>query len=99
MKLRDQLSLARRNLKRQKGRTRLTLISIVIGSFAVICVLTITFTANKTINDYFEKTGLLYSIDVSTAGTKMINEAMVTEIAALPGVLSVSPNLEMFFLN
>ena len=97
MKLRDQLSLARRNLKRQKGRTRLTLISIVIGSFAVICVLTITFTANKTINDYFEKTGLLYSIDVSTAGSKMINEEMVTKIAALPGVQSVSPKVDMYF--
>ena len=97
MKLRDQLSMARRNLKRQKGRTRLTLISIVIGSFAVICVLTITFTANKTINDYFEKTGLLYSIDITSAGTKMIDEALVTKIAALPGVQSVSPKVDMYF--
>jgi ABC-type antimicrobial peptide transport system permease subunit len=97
MKLRDQLSIARRNLKRQKGRTRLTLISIVIGSFAVICVLTITFTANKTINDYFEKTGLLYSIDVSSAGNKYIDEALVTKIAALPGVQSVSPKVDMWF--
>jgi ABC-type antimicrobial peptide transport system permease subunit len=97
MKLRDQLSIARRNLKRQKGRTRLTLISIVIGSFAVICVLTITFTANKTISDYFEKTGLLYSIDVSSAGNKYIDEALVTKIAALPGVQSVSPKVDMWF--
>lgn len=97
MKLLDQLSIARRNLKRQKGRTRLTLISIVIGSFAVICVLTITFTANKTINDYFEKTGLLYSIDVTTAGNKMIDESMVTKIAALPGVQSASPKVDMWF--
>ncbi|MCX6416874.1 MAG: ABC transporter permease [Actinobacteria bacterium] len=97
MKLTDQLSIARRNLKRQKGRTRLTLISIVIGSFAVICVLTITFTANKTINDYFEKTGLLYSIDVSSTGSNGINEAMVSKIAAIPGVQSVSPNIDMWF--
>jgi ABC-type antimicrobial peptide transport system permease subunit len=97
MKLRDQLSMARRNLKRQKGRTRLTLISIVIGSFAVICVLTITFTANKTINDFFEQTGLLYSIDVTSAGTNMIDEAMVSDIAALPGVQSVSPKVDMYF--
>ena len=97
MKLRDQLSIARRNLKRQKGRTRLTLISIVIGSFAVICVLTITFTANKTINDYFEKTGLLYSIDVSSAGNKYVDEEMVTKIAAIPGVQSVSPKVDMWF--
>jgi ABC-type antimicrobial peptide transport system permease subunit len=73
------------------------LISIVIGSFAVICVLTITFTANKTINDYFEKTGLLYSIDVSSAGNKYIDEALVTKIAALPGVQSVSPKVDMWF--
>jgi ABC-type antimicrobial peptide transport system permease subunit len=97
MKLRDQLAMARRNLKRAKGRTRLTLISIVIGSFAVICVLTITFTANKTINDYFEKTGLLYSIDVTTAGTKMIDEAMISKISALPGVKSVSPKVDLWY--
>ena len=97
MKLTDQLSMARRNLKRQKGRTRLTLISIVIGSFAVICVLTITFTANKAINDFFEKTGLLYSIDVTSAGNDGINEEMVTKIAALPGVQSVSPTIGMWF--
>lgn len=97
MKLRDQLAMARRNLKRQKGRTRLTLISIVIGSFAVICVLTITFTANKTINDYFEKTGLLYSIDITTAGNKMIDEAMITKISALPGVKSVSPKVDLWY--
>lgn len=97
MKFRDQLAMARRNLKRQKGRTRLTLISVVIGSFAVICVLTITFTANKTVNDYFEKTGLLYSVDVTTAGVKMIDEAMITKISALPGVESVSPKVDMWF--
>jgi ABC-type antimicrobial peptide transport system permease subunit len=59
--------------------------------------LTITFTANKTINDYFEKTGLLYSIDVSSAGNKYIDEALVTKIAALPGVQSVSPKVDMWF--
>ena len=99
MKLRDQIAMARRNLKRAKGRTRLTLISIVIGSFAVICVLTITFTANKTISDYFERTGLLYSIDISAASSEMIDNAMLDKIAALPGVESVSPNVDMWFFE
>jgi ABC-type antimicrobial peptide transport system permease subunit len=99
MKLRDQLAMARRNLKRAKGRTRLTLISIVIGSFAVICVLTITFTANKAMSDYFEKTGLLYSIDVNNTGSKMIDNAMLDKIKALPGVASVSPDVNMWFFE
>lgn len=97
MKLRDQLSMARRNLKRAKGRTRLTLVSIVIGSFAVICVLTITFTANKAIGDFFEKTGLLYSIDISSSGSKMIDQELIDKVAALPGVQSVSPDVYLWF--
>ena len=99
MKLRDQLAMARRNLKRAKGRTRLTLVSIVIGSFAVICVLTITFTANKAMSDYFEKTGLLYSIDVSPTGSKMLDQELVDKISALPGVQSVSPNVYLWFYD
>ncbi len=99
MKLRDQLVMARRNLKRAKGRTRLTLVSIVIGSFAVICVLTITFTANKAMSDYFEKTGLLYSVDVSTTGSKMIDTATIDKIKVLPGVASVSPDVNMWFFE
>ena len=97
MKFLDQLSLARRNLKRQKGRTRLTLISIVIGSFAVIAVLTITFTANRTITDFFEKTGLLYSIDVYRTANAPLDDALIAKIEAVPGVASVSPKVDMWF--
>jgi len=99
MKFSDQLSLARRNLKRQKGRTRLTLVSIVIGSFAVIAVLTITFTANRTVTDFFEKTGLLYSIDVFVGGNVPLNDAMMKKIEAVPGVQSVSPRVEMYYFE
>jgi ABC-type antimicrobial peptide transport system permease subunit len=96
MKLRDQISLARRNLKRQKGRTRLTLVSIVIGSFSVICVLTISFTASNSANKYFERTGLLYSIDVSPVSNKMLVQETIDKIAALPNVQSVSPAVSLY---
>lgn len=99
MKFVDQLALARRNLKRQKGRTRLTLISIVIGSFAVIAVLTITFTANRTAADYFEKTGLLYSIDVFMSGNTPLDDAVVEKLSLVEGVESVSPRVEMWFFE
>jgi putative ABC transport system permease protein len=99
MKFSDQLSLARRNLRRQKGRTRLTLVSIVIGSFAVIAVLTVTFTANRTITDFFEKTGLLYSIDVYRQGNAALDDAVVKSLEAVPGVSSVTPTVDMYFYD
>lgn len=98
MNLSDQIRMARQNLKRQKGRTRLTMLSIVVGSFAVITVLIVTFAANSAVARYFEKTGLLYSIDVSS-WNKPITNQLVGEVAALPGVESVSPVVELYFFR
>ena len=98
MRLPDQIRMARQNLKRQKGRTRLTMLSIVVGSFAVITVLILMFAANSSVTRYFEKTGLLFSIDVY-GFDKPINNELVTEVAALPGVKGVSPIVELYFFR
>jgi ABC-type antimicrobial peptide transport system permease subunit len=97
MRLSDQIRMARQNLKRQKGRTRLTMLSIVIGSFAVIAVLTITFAASSAVNRYFEGTGLIRSIEVYGTGNQMITDALVTEIGGLEGVEAVSPVIQLYF--
>lgn len=96
MKLTDQIRMARQNLKRQKGRTRLTMLSIVIGSFAVITVLTITFAATSAVASYFEKTGLRYSIDVSTWSGKGISQDLIDEVGSLQGVQAVSPTVDLY---
>lgn len=99
MKLADQVRMARQNLKRQKGRTRLTMLSIVVGSFAVITVLTITFAATSAVTSYFEKTGLLYSIDVSTFSGEGISQDFIDEIGSLEGVQAVSPTIDLYSLR
>jgi len=96
MKLSDQIRMARQNLKRQKGRTRLTMLSIVIGSFAVITVLTITFAATSAVNSYYEKTGLLYSIEVFDWSGKGIKDSLIEEVRSLDGVEAVSPTVNLY---
>lgn len=92
MNVRDQVSMARRNLRRHKGRTRLTLLSIIIGAFAVISVIILSFTANQAVTTYFEDTGELYSIDVQRVGADTkIDDALVTKVAGVPGVESLTP--------
>lgn len=97
MRIRDQIDMARRNLRRQKGRTRLTLLSIVIGAFAVILVIILSFTANQAVSNYFEQTGDLYSIDVQRVGGEVsINDALVTRVGAIPGVESYTPVASLY---
>lgn len=91
--------MARGNLQRQKGRTRLTMTSIVIGSFAVIAVLTITFAANSAVTRYFESTGRMLAIDVYSYGNTPITDAQMAELETLSGVDSVSPRIDLYFFS
>lgn len=97
MKIRDQIQMARRNLRRQKGRTRLTLLSIIIGAFAVIAVIILAVTANQAVEAYFEETGQLYSIQAErVGGDEQIDDALAADVGALEGVRSVSPMLRLY---
>lgn len=97
MKIRDQIQMARRNLRRQKGRTRLTLLSIIIGAFAVIAVIILSVTANQAVEAYFEETGQLYSIQAErVGGDEKIDDALAADVGALEGVRSVSPMLRLY---
>jgi len=99
MKFVDQIRMARGNLRRQKGRTRLTMTSIVIGAFAVIAVLTITFAANSAVTRYFESTGRMLAIDLFSYGNTPITDAQVAELENLPGVERVSPRINLYFFR
>lgn len=98
MRLRDQISMARRNLRRQKGRTRLTLLSIIIGAFAVISVIILSFTANQAVANYFEQTGELYNIDVRTVGggDEAIDDKLLSQVEAISGVESYTPTVGLY---
>lgn len=97
MRIRDQISMARKNLRRQKGRTRLTLVSIIIGAFAVISVIILSSTANQAVTNFFEETGDLYSIEVQRVGGEVaIDQALATKVGALEGVQSYTPQLGMY---
>ena len=97
MKVKDQVSMARRNLQRHKGRTRLTLLSIVIGAFAVISVIILSFTANQAVAAYFEQTGEQFSIEVQRVGSDtMIDDALVTKVSGVSGIQSSTPVIGLY---
>jgi len=92
VRVKDQVSMARRNLQRHKGRTRLTLLSIIIGAFAVISVIILSFTANQAVAAYFEETGEQFSIEVQRVGSDTtIDDALVSKVSELSGIQSSTP--------
>jgi putative ABC transport system permease protein len=97
VKVKDQVSMARRNLQRHKGRTRLTLLSIIIGAFAVISVIILSFTANQAVAAYFEETGEQFSIEVQRVGSDTtIDDALVSKVSELSGIQSSTPVISMY---
>jgi len=65
MRFTDYISLALRNIMRQKLRSILTILAIVIGSASVAIMLTIVFSAKGFITNEFESNGTFQQIEVS----------------------------------
>lgn len=109
MKLRDQFRTAWRNLSRQKLRSTLTIFAIVIGAVSVTVMLTLVTSAKSFLVSSFRQNGedrrvivtptpgldyseALYSNYADGSGVKLTDE-LVAQLAAIPGVESVSPLL------
>ena len=65
MRFRDYIFLALRNIGRQKLRSALTVLAIIIGSTSVTIMLTIVFSAKGFINTQFENNGTFQQVQVS----------------------------------
>ena len=68
MKISDQVALAARNLSRRKGRTALTVIGVVVGTCAVIVMISLGIAQNKAYDEMLQSWGDLTQIQVYGGG-------------------------------
>ena len=64
MKISDQVALAAKNLSRRKGRTALTVIGVVVGTCAVIVMISLGIAQNKSYDEMLASWGDLTQIQV-----------------------------------
>ena len=87
MNNRDLIGLALRNLLRRKTRTILAIVGVVVGTCAIIVMLSIGFGLSASFQEQIESYGNLHLIDVSSAGGGM-GMGMVNEAGQKAGVLN-----------
>lgn len=110
MRLSDYFRLLHSSMFRQKLRTSLTILSVVIGAVAVISVLALTVTVRSVVESQLAAAGALTEITVSSqqhdGGDKgdgaasatqvKLDAGMVSKISDLAHVDAVSPHIDVF---
>ena len=107
----DLISLAFRNLLRRKTRTILAIVGVVVGTCAIIVMLSIGFGLSANFQEQIESYGNLHMIDVYGSGgggmpmgmvgqngekTGVLNDKAIDSIAKIKGVEGVSPTDEIY---
>ncbi|MDD4850632.1 MAG: ABC transporter permease [Gemmiger sp.] len=72
MKISDLISLSAKNLARRKGRTALTVIGVVVGTCAVIVMISLGIAQNKNTDEMLQNFGDLTNINVYGGGAVAI---------------------------
>ena len=85
MKISDQVALAAKNLSRRKGRTALTVIGVVVGTCAVIVMISLGIAQNKAYDEMLQSWGDLTQIQVYGGGSGMaVSIGGVTSSSSTP---------------
>ena len=105
MKSYDLLSLAYRNLWRRKGRTILTVLGVVIGTTAIVVMLSLGIGLVDSQKKQMEQWGSLNMIRVHQSYSfpgepgeeqqRLLTDEAIEEIKAIEGVVAVSPAYEV----
>lgn len=112
MSSRDLISLAFRNLLRRKTRTILAIIGVVVGTSAIIVMLSIGFGLSVNFQEQIESYGNLHLVDVYGGGGGMmmyrgggfssgnmdgvLNDKAIASMEKIKGVDAVSPKEQMY---
>ena len=111
MNNRDLISLAFRNLLRRKTRTILAVIGVVVGTCAIIVMLSIGFGLSASFQEQIESYGNLHLVDVYSAGggrgymvgggngekkEGILNDKAIASIEKIKGVDAASPKVETY---
>lgn len=82
MKISDLVSLSSKNLSRRKGRTALTVIGVVVGTCAVIVMISLGIAASKSNEEMLQSWGDLTQIQVYGGGSGMAVSAIGGSVMA-----------------
>lgn len=108
MNSRDLLSLGLRNLLRRKTRTLLAVIGVVVGTCAIVVMLSIGFGLSASFQEQIESYGNLHLIDVYSGGggmygpmgngdkTGVLDDKAISKIEKMKGVDAVSPTMQVY---
>lgn len=112
MSNRDLISLAFRNLLRRKTRTILAIVGVVVGTSAIIVMLSIGFGLSVNFQEQIESYGNLHLVDVYSAGGGMmmypggaspagekngvLNDQAIEKMGKIKGVDAVSPKVQQY---
>lgn len=101
MKISDLVRLSTDNLRRRKGRTALTVIGVVIGTCAIVLMISLGIAINKQNEEMLQSWGDLtqiqiynyswYSSDGSSGQELTLNDEVIAQIKANEHVTAVTP--------
>ncbi len=110
MNNRDLISLAFRNLLRRKTRTILAVVGVIVGTCAIIVMLSIGFGLSASFQEQIESYGNLHLVDVYGGGGGMmyrggyasqdkdgvLNDKAIVSMEKIKGVDAVSPKVQEY---
>ena len=91
MNLSDLFTMCRQNLLRRKGRTILTMLGVMIGCPAIIIMVSIGVGSSESLEVMLQEMGDLTMIEVYGYGQSALNDDVIDQIRATPGVVAATP--------
>lgn len=106
MKISDLLKLSTDNLRRRKGRTALTVIGVVVGTFAIIVMISLGIASNAQNEAMLASWGDLTQVQIMNYGwsgsgsdVPTLDDEMLDQIRAQPHVVAATPFYQSNDLN
>lgn len=95
MKISDLIKLSTGNLRRRKGRTALTVIGVVVGTCAIVVMISLGIAMNKQTDEMLQSYGDLTQIQIYNYGSSPdipeMNDDMLAQIRSQAHVLAATP--------
>ncbi|MCI2046121.1 MAG: ABC transporter permease [Faecalibacterium sp.] len=103
MKISDLARLSTDNLRRRKGRTALTVIGVVVGTCAIVVMISLGIAMNKQTDAMLQSYGDLTQIEImnysgggsGSSETPALDDKMMTSIQGYDHVLAATPYYQM----
>ncbi len=95
MKLFDLISMTMRNLLRRKARTLLTMTGVVVGTCAIVVMISLGLAMTQAMEESLAQMGDLTQITIQNYGSSKdkpkLDDTTLTQISQLEGVVAVTP--------